>query len=363
MSSFVVLIEMKIDVLKGAFDDVYGSGLNPTKFTAPEYTNRRIDTSTSNVYVHNCVFNGCTSSSNGGAILCSSSVLRLLVEQSSFISCKASNRNGGAIYFYNTASGECVLSRVCGFDCLTTNSSGGTGQLGYSYVKNNINSRNHFNDSSITHSLNGDRKSYDAFRLCNGNILCPSVNVTSIICYQYITLDCHPTSLGMCCLSYNSIVNNTASDFNIIWFSGSSSPFYIDTCNVLNNKQTSSSSGIIFAQGNLLIKDSCILGNSEEKTIFYAYTSSSITVSNCTFDNNRCVGNVTFINTIKSSFINPLSHIATERCDSYFDSYGTLTVKISVPSRSPRCLMSCNCNYSFIIFSYYMLSLICVILQ
>jgi hypothetical protein len=155
-----MLLKMKLNVLQRTFDDVYGSGLNPTNYTSPEYTDKRIDASSSNVYVHNCVFRSCTSSTHGGALYCSSNVLRLLVEQSSYISCTTTNSYGAGIYFCNTASGECILSKVCGFDCSSTKS-GSTGQFCYIYTNNNnVNSRNHVNDSSITRTSNRSTNIY-----------------------------------------------------------------------------------------------------------------------------------------------------------------------------------------------------------
>jgi hypothetical protein len=124
--------------------------------------------------------------------------------------------------------------------------------------------------------------------------------------------------------------------------SSSSSTTRLDTCNIINNKQTTSTYGTIYVYAVVLIKDSCILGNDEGRTCFYADSSYKITVSNCTIDNNIFYGSVIFTKSIESSFIHALSHIATRICDSYFDSYGTLSAKPIIPSRSSRFYMSCN---------------------
>ena len=86
------------------------------------------------------------------------------------------------------------------------------------------------------------------------------------------------------------------------------------------------------------------------KGIFYqSISSNKITISNCTIDddiftNGRYSGNVTITKTITKSFINALSHIVTQHCDSYFDSYGTLSVKPNSPSIISHCIMSYNCQ-------------------
>jgi hypothetical protein len=117
----------------------------------------------------------------------------------------------------------------------------------------------------------------------------------------------------------------------------------------MKNKEGSTSGKIFYVCANLLIKDSCILGNYEKSRIFYVTSSGKVTLSNCTIDddiftNGRYTGSVTVIKTITKTFINALSHISTQLCDSYFDSYGTLTVEPTLPSQSPRYLMSCNCK-------------------
>ena len=72
--------------LKTTFEDVYGTGFR--KVTYEKYT-QRITTTEANVYVYDCVFSGCTGTSSGGALFCGDTIYRLLVEQSSFISCKS----------------------------------------------------------------------------------------------------------------------------------------------------------------------------------------------------------------------------------------------------------------------------------
>jgi hypothetical protein len=362
MFVLVSLFKAELNVIKRTFDDVYGSGLNPTPYTAPTYTDKRIDISVTNAYVYNCLFRSLTNSNDGGALYCSSSVNKLLVEQSSFISCRTTSGSGGGVLFYNMGKGECVLSRICGFDCSATV----YGQFARIITRTGINYKDHVNDTSLTHSLVMSSNIIYTLDLNYGNTLCPSVNITNNVCRSQTALYCYPSSSDTGCVSYSSIVNNTANDYNCIYLTNSGSSHYIDTCNILNNKQASSSYGTIYAYANLLIKDSCILGNNIGKTVFYQnYASAKITISNCTIDNYMSSGSVVFTKIPESSFIHALSHIATQSCDSYFDSYGTLTVKQNVPSQRSIRLVSCNfnCNYYYIVFSFYKLSHIIKVLQ
>jgi hypothetical protein len=333
------------NLLKGSFEDVYGTGLNPTNYIRNEYAGTRLTPNANNVYVYDCFFHDISYSSSGGAINCGSSVYKLLIEQSSFISCKTSSGNGGGVYFQNTANAESVLSKICAFGC----SCGNSGTFAYIYLGSNVNYKNHVNDSTITRSLKEGKSQWDTIYFYTDTILVPSDNFTNNELYCSSAFCCHSsrsTTSETCWITYCSVVNNTANGGYIcIRLYSSSSTHRLDTCNIISNKQTTTTQGTIYAYTNILFKDSCILGNDEGKTFFYFYSSSyKITVSNCTIDNTRYTGggSVILTQTIKRSFIHALSHIVTRSCDSYFDSYGTLTAKPIVPSRSSRFYMSCN---------------------
>jgi hypothetical protein len=336
-------MEMDPNLLKGSFEDVYGTGLNPTNYIRNEYSGTQLTPNTNNVYVYDCFFHDFSSSSNGASINCGSSVYKLLIEHSSFISCRISSGSGGGVYFDCSGNYECVMSKICAFGC----SCGSYGQFAFISLYNSANYKNHFNDSTITHSLKDGKSQQDSIFLRSDTILFPSNNFTNNECYYTSAFCCasyRSSTSETCIISYCSVVNNTANGgYNCIRLYFSSSTHLIDTCNIINNKQTTTTYGTIYAYANILIKDSCILGNDEGKTLFYVdYSSCKITVSNCTVDNNRYSGSVIFTKTAEHSFIHALSHIVTRICDSYFDSYGTLTMKPNIPSRSSRCLMSCN---------------------
>jgi hypothetical protein len=354
-------MDFKLTFPKTTFSDFYGPGqTNIKEYTGPKYTERQNPTD-QNVYVHDCVFQSCSSSSYGGALSCGSSVYKLLVGQTSFVSCRTSSDRGGAIYSGSTTNGECILNKICGLNCSSTlsNSFSG-GQCAYIQIKNDASCKNHVSDSSFTQSSIESTYAHHVLDLFYGNILCPSVSITNNKCTRYVAFWCAPiVGTGSpisetCCISYNSIVNNTASGgHSCLFLTTAGSSQRIDTCNIINNKQTSSEYGTILTDANLLIKDSCILGNNEKYKVFYAISSYKITISNCTIDNNiftngRYYGSVTVIKTITNTFINALSHISTHLCDSYFDSYGTLSAKPNVPSEKSLCLMSCNKEYPII---------------
>jgi hypothetical protein len=314
--------------LKTTFEDVYGLDSNPQEYTGTEYTERIDVSGNENVSVHECIFRNITSSEEGGALYCNSSDHRLLIEQSSFISCMTSEGHGGGIHFLSAVSGECALLRVCAYNCSAVKSGDSYGQFAWITIK----SRNHVNDSSIIRTLTKGGRSHCELYLYYANILCPSVNLSNNKCNYYTAMLCFPTSQDTCYISYSSFVNNSAmGGFGCIYLENPDSSKYIDTCNILNNKQHSSNRALIITWGNLLIMDSCILGSNKDNRVFYeGHHLYKITISNCTIDDDiftesRYYGSITMNKSIESSFVNQLSHIVTQKCDSYFDSYGILT--------------------------------------
>jgi hypothetical protein len=332
---------------KTAFEDVYGSGYSLTQYTG---LSAGIPTR-QNLYVHSCVFRDVSNTGYGGALSCEGGINRFLAEKSLFIYCITSVNYGGAIYFHNPSSGQCVLSKLCAFSCYSTRTGHSEGQFARIYTKqSDVNYKHLVNDTSVTHTLKVGTEPEEILCRANGNVLYPSVNITNNICFRCPVFGCYSTASGVCSMTYSSIVNNTASgSYGCFWLMDANSLHYIGTCNILNNDQTTSDYGTIIAYGNLLIEDSCILGNNIGKTVFYeSYTSCRITVSNCSIDNDNSFGSIVLKNNIENTFTNVLSHIAKQQCYFYFDSYGTLVVETNYPSDSTKNQNSCICKRSII---------------
>jgi hypothetical protein len=300
--------------------------------------------SVSNVYVLNCLFNSINSGSSGGALYFTSNYL--LVESSSFFSCKTSSGNGGAIYFYNINSGEYVLHGVCGYDCNTPGSST-DGQFARIYVRNAVSSKNYVNYSSISRCLNENSGSFKTLRHDNGKICYESTNVSINKCYYRSGMYGYPNSDSssvMCSLLYSTFADNNDIGSICIRLNNGGAKYKFKCCNIIRNTQgVLSSSGTIYLSGNLVIEDSCILENTAN-TIFYSTSSSyTFTLSNCTVDKTTNNGRLTTQNTITKSFILGLHHMSTRNCNSEYDSAGTLTAIPSVSHKTSK-VISCHCQ-------------------
>jgi hypothetical protein len=315
-------------------------GSPSTTLGPKEYTSRQTP-SVANVYVSNCLFNGCSSSSDGGALSCSS-VTYLLVESSSFFSCKTSARNG-AIYFTNTNSGECVLYKVCGNDCCSTTTNI---QFADINVKNTASSKNYINYTSIVRCVKEKSDSWCVLYLRRGKICCPSVNMSMNKCAVQTVISCDPftdSNSVTCSLSYSSFTDNIATQYRCIYTNNDYAKYEMKCCNVLRNTQIGpNSGGIISICGNMKIEDSCILENNANY-IFYSFSSSYIfTLSNCTVDKTTSTGGFIIQNTVTKSFIHALNHMSTQNCNVEYDSAGTLTAipYVSDPTKKEFCYTS-----------------------
>jgi hypothetical protein len=322
----------------------YFSGTSVQTILSGELKARQ-NPSVSSVYVLNCLFNKFTSGNHGGALYCTS-VTSLHIESSSFFSCKTSNDRGGAIYFANGNS-QCVLYGVCSYDCCSTYAGSNWYQFAFIQVNNGTSSKNYINYSSISRCVNERLDSHYLMRLDNGNICCPSINISMNKCYRHSGILTYPftnSSSVTSSMSHSSFVNNTSSESICIYFHRTDSNHEMKCCNILRNIMYTDSNGLIYSNTNSMIKDSCILENTATP-IFYIPSSYTITLSNCTVDKTTNNGYLTTQNTITKSFIHGLNHISTQNCNAEYDSIGTLSVApfVSNPTKKVFC-RTCNCQ-------------------
>jgi hypothetical protein len=294
-----------------------------TTLDSSQYSSRQTP-SVSSVYVLNCLFNNCAvTSGNGGALSCTSATY-FFVESSSFFSCKTNSGQGGAIYFYNTNCLQSVLYAVCGNNCFATS----TGTFTLIVIQNSATSKNYFNYTSITRCVDGPSTAYCMVYPQNGNNYCPSINISTNKGRRHTGIVNTPSvdsSSVTSTVLYSTFADNSASQDNCIWCNTGGANYEIKYCNILRNTQVSSSNGIIFSRGNLVIKDSCILENTATYIFFQEDSSYTITLSNCTVDSTTYNSNLIIQNTVTKSFIHGLNHMTTQNCHSEYDSAGTLT--------------------------------------
>ena len=278
------------------------------------------------VYVYNSMFRECTF---GGAINCTSSK-RLLIEDSSFISCSTTYAYGGAIYCSSSGL-KSILNKLRAFNCSNKFSNSyyySYGQCFFIQAGSNFDCNNYINHSSIYSSFSSFSNSYYALRVSNGNIKLTKDNITNNGCSYYSALYCS-TGQNLVRISYLSFVNNTAKYYGCLQFYSYAEIHY---CNIIRNEQNSTTSpSVIQSSVNLFIYDSCILENNLNKMIFKVESNSyRITLTRCTIDSDiftttRYVGSLTIGEKNEKDFINGIDHLNTGYCEAFYDSVGTLT--------------------------------------
>jgi hypothetical protein len=316
---------------------------NPsTPLTPKEYKERQTISGT-NVYISNCLFNQCTHSS-AGAALYSDSVTYLLIESTSFFSCKTSSSNGcGAIRFTN---GDCVLHKVCGNDCCSTNT-GSWYQFAEINAKSSTSSKNYINYSSFARCVNDHASSGAIFYVRYGKICCTSNNISmNKIGYRpgFSSDPLTDSKVVTCSFLYSSFVDNIATTCTCIYYNNANAKSEIKYCNILRNTQANlNSEGTISLYGNLTIENSCFIENNANYIFYSSSSHYKYTLSNCTLDKTITnTGNLIIQSTVARSFILALNHMSTRNCHSEYDSAGIL-IPIT-PHSPPSMKLICHCS-------------------
>jgi hypothetical protein len=226
---------------RSAWND-YFSGTSQPQIISQQTT--RQTPSNQCVHILNCLFQSITATSAGGAVS-STSVTYLLVESTSFFSCKTSSGCGGAIYFNNQNNGQSVLLSVCGYDCACNS----WGQHLCILLYNNALTKNYVNYSSFSRCLN--EQSNEMLAVYYGKVCCPSVNVSMNKCNYYSGFSIYTyvdSNSVTCSLSYSSIADNSATNYNCVGFWTTGAKYEIKSCNILRNTQVSTSYGTILGR-------------------------------------------------------------------------------------------------------------------
>ena len=136
--------------------DFYEDSFEPT-LKGNELQSRQ-SVSNSNVYIYCCVFNNCISSGSGGAVS-STTTQKILIEETSFDSCRTSSSyNGGAVHFNNGNNGQFALNKICSYNCSTMMNK--YGQFAYVIIKNAAEYKNSVYQTSIACSINMNADSW-----------------------------------------------------------------------------------------------------------------------------------------------------------------------------------------------------------
>jgi hypothetical protein len=214
-------------------------------------------------------------------------------------------------------------------------------------VNNAASSTNYVNYTSVSRCVNANSNSNQILSLHYGKISCSSVNSSMNKFQKHTGIGCWPlqeSNSVTCSLSHSTFADNNANELNCFWLDTHYANYEIKSCNILRNTQVSSSCGIVYTSGNLMIEGSCILENTANYIFYQSQSSCTITLSNCTVDKTTCNQNLKTQNTVTKSFILALHHMSIENCHSGYDSACYLTPVIQSPSSSKKQIRLCTCG-------------------
>ena len=291
--------------LINAWLDFYSNPASPASiFQKEKYENITKAVSSGSQYVYSCYFVDC-SAKRGGGILATSET-NILIEETTFSSCKATSGDGGGIFFEIT--GNCVLCRVCSFACTAPSN----GAFCYVKLPVDLSYNNSMKDSSILYS--NCPSAYRTIWLSYGKIFVSSINSSNNIGYQYVGI--FVTSISSCdfsdCLiSFSCFSNNKATHSVYVVYDGSGKG-EMRSCNVMNNIQGQKSAyGAIYANSPLNVYDSYVIINDGDQS-FHGFKC-TINLYRTIFDKTN--NNYVFVKEKATSFINDLVIFKTGECD------------------------------------------------
>jgi len=180
-------------------------------------------------WVHDCVFNGLVhsgSGGNGGAIEFSPNIpFKLVVENSVFIYCQA-GYSGGGIYFYSSSSSgsECVLSNLYASRCMcsiySTSNHYGDGQ--FSYIGTDYKGKNCYYGVSVMFSdpepntfcgHGAQRINYGKVIYQNNNLSYNNAWETSGVIFEQTSIDSNTIDN---LISFTTFAHNQAYQYNCL---------------------------------------------------------------------------------------------------------------------------------------------------
>jgi len=291
---------------KSSFSD-YFDGYSQSPQTI---INSRITPTSSQVYLKLCMFRELKqTNANGGAIYMSSnSILRVLIEESSFDRCFVATKfSGGAIYS-QINQGKMVLTKVCSHEC----GNGALSTTGNGLFSCVYSLECKFMQTTIIRSYFLEiYNNYHVTIFYNGITIISNNNISN----NYAHHGCgvtysNPTKTT---LSYSSIANNIARHSISLYFDGGSNT--VDHTNLINNTQQTTYYGII-RQGYLYSTSSsfnyCTVFKNLKSPLIAIY-SGSMTFTYCNMDNTPSPAKYTSCSSV--FHLNPMNHYASYLCN------------------------------------------------
>ena len=351
MTSFVGIQTDRQNNIQKAFEELLFKDEAYTPFENQEKTESiQID---GNYLIRNTYFHSINHQNTGGAFYIFQTELKILISESTFNSCSASQ--GGALAIYSTSKHtDYIMSFVCGFNCKAET---GGGQFDYVRLSETDETIDYVYDTSIVSNKNNNPKGYDTMLHEAYDLKFHANNITNNVCYTSSSASL--TSYYSSFHSYLLIRNNTANSHNCITFRSYDVQHNIESSNFLNNKQTNGDQDVINFDHTGIFTHCYIYDNvNEENGIIITCDTKSETIFNdCIFgENQKNYKGLIVYNGIPSVFFNFLSMKETNDCNGgieTFYSIQNIKTEYNVCQTCKYTPLHCFLLFSHAIFIHY----------
>ena len=347
----------KMEKRRKDWDSFYTDG-NPQGIVYSNVQNQQRPTG-NDIFVVNSFFNLFSVSAYGGCIRIDNSASDALIEETSFTQLSSSNY-AVALYLYTV---NIVYNKICGYDIKTSVSN--SELFDQVYVTDSFDNKDRINLSSIAY-INAP-SGYYSLSHGNGQIIMNSLNISNNKCTQRSAINCGSSKKSgevTALFSYSTFVNNSAtSGYSCLYFYRGSSDYNykMQSCNVISNKQTSNSYGLISSYSPITINNTCILNN-EATLVIAVYNNFRMTLIDTFFDKeNAKIGTIVVENGPATSFINALVMHETGKCIASFDSFGKLTAALSKQRKSICYKSPCHIRRGYISVNLILVIQCCIL--
>ena len=263
---------------------------------------------------------------------------KMLIELSSFLDITKKGYGAG-IHIIN--GGHNIVNKVCALGCFSTAGSSDGEFLYASLSTNDVTKKNIVIDSSICFCKEEKYTSEGILYLVNSNISIHTVNLTNNKSYWMAPLYIKPTLIEgetTSFLKYSSVRNNSARFEVCINQEMDNAGMRISRTNIIENRQNTTSFGIVNVDGPTYIVDCTVLENDEKCEWLHVDEVGYIEIVDCTIDadyESHMGTSVTYDSITPMDgilFINAIKHTENEYCAAAYDFVGSLTPNLGFPN-------------------------------
>ena len=308
------------------YEYLFNSSASVSQISNTNYSLQGLTLQQYDFYINQVQFISCLNANGGGIHFLVDKSPNLLVENSIFYNCNATDYGGGiAMYYY----GQCIINKVC---CESCNAF--FGKFLYTQLYSNREFRiNYIFESSVFFTDYSEGTAALYFR--GGYVKCKMTNVSHCFTDRYsaLNIDLNYESI----VSYCSLNSNKGMKDGCLYINCYTTLSDVSKNNIIYNTQETNTYGAIICNSDVNITDCCIFKNGNSP--FIQANKSNIKIIRCSLDItttiNDSLSSIEFIDIPNDDFVYGFKFYETANCFSSYDSIDDLPViKIHYPLKN-----------------------------